>query len=312
MAAADFFGTCQICGSTQKAHPHRIAKHGYTIRYGWQMGECYGSGAKPYEISNDRILEAIERAKRYIEQTKAQIATLKADPYEKDGTIFANVKYGRYDSEYVVRRVTLLLNEKGQIEAKDMDEKRVFLRDTGNAKTVAEAARAIADAQIFMLRSSIAQTNESIPYMQKRYDNWKAAELKPVTDADRAATKVKVHLAAKKWGYNTSVCVSSASAASAYKMTTTDPEKVTCAACLKEMARIADLPRQKAEAAEKERQRDIKRATSSIKEFTKLLKKATTDEDKLYYSRELTDATNTLNKLNAAAPADAAPATAAQ
>jgi hypothetical protein len=37
----------------------RIARHGYTLNFGWQNGTCSGSGALPFEQSNELLARAI-------------------------------------------------------------------------------------------------------------------------------------------------------------------------------------------------------------------------------------------------------------
>lgn len=58
-------GTCQVCGSVQAVHPEtgRLAKHGYTVQWGFFLGTCYGSDHFPYEISKDLIEQSIANAK---------------------------------------------------------------------------------------------------------------------------------------------------------------------------------------------------------------------------------------------------------
>lgn len=305
--AAEFFGTCQICGREQKAHPHAIAKHGYTIRFGWQMGECFGSGAKPYEISNDRILAAIDAAKAYIERTKGDIEKLQASPYDADGMVWAKAAERRYDESRLMR-VTLGLSEKGAIEAKDQWGRVVYLDMAAAAETIDEAARALAVRQMAALRRAIAEAETSIPYLQARHDAWKPAELRPVTPADRDAKAIKVHMAVKRYGRTTGICVASASGAQAYKMTTEDRAKVTCAACLKELARLDDLPRLRAEKAEKDRLAGIKEAEREIKSYQKLIRGGGSDENMLYWARMLNEETTRLEALRAQAPAQASDA----
>lgn len=294
--AAEFFGTCQICGRAQKAHPNAIAKHGYTIRFGWQMGACYGSNHKPYEISNDRILSAIESAQRYIVQTKEKIAALQASPYQDDGKVWGEYSEQRFGDKRS-GSLTLSMGENGRVEAKDYHGRVVYL--SGTFKEVAEAARSLADRQISSLTGTIRETEAAIPYMQKRYDDWKPAELRPVSPADREANKIKVHFEATKFGRKTGVCVSSAQASTAYKQTTTDRSKVTCAACLKELARIDDLPRVRAEREAKELASDIKRCESNIKEFQKLIKREARPEVVLSYTADMNVYVAELEKLKA-------------
>lgn len=57
-------GTCQVCGAIQavNAKTNRLAKHGYTTRWGFFAGTCSGSDEKPFELSAGLIFAAIEKA----------------------------------------------------------------------------------------------------------------------------------------------------------------------------------------------------------------------------------------------------------
>ena len=45
-------GTCSVCGRNVKLKGGKIVDHGYTIRYGFQEGNCFGVGYDPIEISS--------------------------------------------------------------------------------------------------------------------------------------------------------------------------------------------------------------------------------------------------------------------
>ena len=61
-------GTCQICGSVQKLPNGRLAKHGYTVEYGWGFnGVCNGSGRLPFEISKEYAESALASSKTSLE-----------------------------------------------------------------------------------------------------------------------------------------------------------------------------------------------------------------------------------------------------
>jgi hypothetical protein len=44
-------GTCSCCGMNVKLKDGKIVQHGYTIKYGWQSGVCFGRGYVPIEVS---------------------------------------------------------------------------------------------------------------------------------------------------------------------------------------------------------------------------------------------------------------------
>jgi hypothetical protein len=60
-------GTCSVCGRNVKLSTEgRIVDHGYTIRYGFQSGNCFGVGFAPIEISDGgavAYLDALESHK---------------------------------------------------------------------------------------------------------------------------------------------------------------------------------------------------------------------------------------------------------
>jgi hypothetical protein len=48
-------GTCPACGRQQAVNvkTDRLSAHGYTIKYGWQMGTCGGARELPAELSDE-------------------------------------------------------------------------------------------------------------------------------------------------------------------------------------------------------------------------------------------------------------------
>ena len=47
-------GTCSVCGRNVKlSNTGKIVDHGYTIRYGFQEGNCFGVGYAPIEVSSE-------------------------------------------------------------------------------------------------------------------------------------------------------------------------------------------------------------------------------------------------------------------
>lgn len=241
--AATHFGNCQICGREHKVTGTRVAKHGYTIRHGWQSGACYGSGGKPIQISCDLVEGGIASAKGYIEHANNEIAA----PVSEDGTQWlVQNKTTRYGSEIDISKVVLR-----QVDAdvhavssyRESDVERKF-RNT----TVEKVREQVIANRVSYLEATIEQSLESIAFMEKVVANWKPSELRPVTDADKAAAAPKLHFAAKKWGMSTSACTHSASGAQRYKQTTTDRSKVTCTACLKELKEMDERAAKKAAA----------------------------------------------------------------
>ena len=55
----DNTGTCACCGMNVKLNGGKIVAHGYTIRWGFQSGNCFGVGYKPIEVSNEGLVAMV-------------------------------------------------------------------------------------------------------------------------------------------------------------------------------------------------------------------------------------------------------------
>ena len=53
-------GTCGCCGKNVKMSGNILVAHGYTIKYGFQSGNCFGVGYEPVEVSNKAIVAYLE------------------------------------------------------------------------------------------------------------------------------------------------------------------------------------------------------------------------------------------------------------
>jgi len=70
--SATHYGSCQLCGSLQKAPGGYLAKHGYDVKYGFFNGVCRGSNELPYEVSCDLLVSVLASIKisiaNYVEE----------------------------------------------------------------------------------------------------------------------------------------------------------------------------------------------------------------------------------------------------
>jgi hypothetical protein len=66
----DNTGTCSCCGMNVKLSGGRIVKHGFTIRWGYQSGSCFGVGYLPIEVSPEGIVATIEAAERALSRSR--------------------------------------------------------------------------------------------------------------------------------------------------------------------------------------------------------------------------------------------------
>jgi len=56
----DNTGTCACCGQNVKLDGGVIVAHGYTIRWGFQSGSCFGVGFRPIEVSDEGLRAALQ------------------------------------------------------------------------------------------------------------------------------------------------------------------------------------------------------------------------------------------------------------
>ena len=62
----DNTGTCACCGQNVKLSGGRIVQHGYTIRWGFQSGSCFGVGYLPIEVSDEGLRAALSSYERIL------------------------------------------------------------------------------------------------------------------------------------------------------------------------------------------------------------------------------------------------------
>jgi hypothetical protein len=78
MAKATHYGICQVCGSRQKLPNGVLAKHGYSVEYGFFNGVCFGAHHLPFEQSKDLVDRDIARCRQEIDRIAAYAALIRA------------------------------------------------------------------------------------------------------------------------------------------------------------------------------------------------------------------------------------------
>lgn len=83
-----FSGHCQVCGRLQAVTAKgKLAKHGYTVEWGWFNGVCPGSDALPFEQSKELAVTIIANVYANIEALDAEAESLSAPAKpEADGS----------------------------------------------------------------------------------------------------------------------------------------------------------------------------------------------------------------------------------
>lgn len=80
-------GSCQGCGSVQMLPDGVLAKHGYTVKWGFFSGICAGTGSRPFETHTDLIEKFIEGAEERKRENLEFIAVLLTRPTEAKGWV---------------------------------------------------------------------------------------------------------------------------------------------------------------------------------------------------------------------------------
>jgi hypothetical protein len=122
-------GTCPVCSANVKRSADgTLVRHGYEVQYGSFVGDCFGVGFQPFELTPngaEKFLEALTFRRDQLENRKAEVergdvvVTVKvADRKSKLGFRFENVNPG--DANYAgARSATLreLDSELRQVES---------------------------------------------------------------------------------------------------------------------------------------------------------------------------------------------------
>jgi hypothetical protein len=71
-------GTCGICGQNVKLDGKGLWRHGYTIKnWGFQKGNCFGTGRLPIEVSDKAVVQYIEVLENNIAIIRRELSDLK-------------------------------------------------------------------------------------------------------------------------------------------------------------------------------------------------------------------------------------------
>ena len=96
---ATHLGSCQVCGSVQKVNKSNgtIASHGYTKDFSFHHGECVGSRAEPYEISNSFLIKYAVILDARVAQIEENLAV--------ENTLIFNVRELRQEKREIINHV---------------------------------------------------------------------------------------------------------------------------------------------------------------------------------------------------------------
>lgn len=191
--AATHKGTCQVCGSLQKLPKGTLAKHGYTVDWGFFNGVCTGSHHLPFELSCDMIQGSIDRAKTMLAATQNEITDLAVPAPDTDkATVWMqryrkatfSIKGGYYwDKVELTKSVHTMADGYVSVRFEYATEKgaeRVdaYTSEGSYAKTMTDAVQHFNGCYSKVLVARAAKVADYIKWQTERVANWKPTELK--------------------------------------------------------------------------------------------------------------------------------------
>jgi hypothetical protein len=171
-------GTCQACGSAQKLPGGVLAKHGYTVRWGFFSGVCPGSGRKPFETHTDYIAECITFAQGQAKFLRTEGAELRKPATEAKGWYHEYVPAaGRVASYYRWVFVPVGRDAYGSwsVTLENGTTKRMDLYSY--PKTELDAATDMNAKKADSLEAQAKKMDEYVAWQQNRLRTWKPAPL---------------------------------------------------------------------------------------------------------------------------------------
>jgi hypothetical protein len=112
-------GTCQVCGNLQMLPNGRLSKHGYTVRWGFFEGTCWGAENLPFELSKELIEGAIKRAQDHQASVAAYAKQLRDD--KTPATVWVNEYVGASSRAAYLRGDTYRWRELKRADVKKND-----------------------------------------------------------------------------------------------------------------------------------------------------------------------------------------------
>lgn len=196
MTKATHNGTCQLCGRVHAYNESRgLAKHGYTVEWGYFSGTCHGSGRQPLEIDRsvlDSTLQAwAERAAawRAVKANDVQKAIVRVSGRYGRPEIMHGVEFAAFVELHAAGRLSYIygsadLNRAWTLAQEDTE--RELHREADHLQAHIEAMRALADrthGQPLPLRiDPEIDTERHVGYHSNQRDAYREAAKFPKAD----------------------------------------------------------------------------------------------------------------------------------
>jgi len=191
MKKATHKGHCQVCGAIQKIKnngSNSLFTHGFTKTNGWwNQNECFGSGHKALEVSNDIIQESIGRAYDKRDKLQEQIVAQE----EETADLVVHVLWSdKWDNVHRTRAKVINYEYKVKNYIREGDvhsfsyqaqlpngEIKLLKLPNKSFKTEAECIKTIREKEILRLSNLIAQIHEYAKHQAEVDNNWSAKPL---------------------------------------------------------------------------------------------------------------------------------------
>ena len=183
-AKATHTGHCQICNNIHKVDPTTglLADHGYTVKYGFFMGSCYGARFQPIETSRNRIQDAITDAQQYVAIKNEKIDRLQS---EENRTVYLDMYIKRlHKRKNVCGKLTERNNQfvivfSAGDALEQYPEGMEYCTNYSNT-SIYDQVQLINRLYVTGLQNNVSMTLEHIERLKNRYDHWKPGKLAPV------------------------------------------------------------------------------------------------------------------------------------
>lgn len=213
MARSKFRGHCQVCGRIHRLPGGRLAKHGYTVEYGYFNGECSGGGELPLEKDHtvtDSIRETLAGMAKSNDETADSLESGATDPK------WTKTKWeGGRSKTYEVPKESLTTYERTVLRDSEVGKHRRMaegLRD--HAKMLAALTKAVHGKPLIPVTKAELEAEAEGPRLHYRAKAAEGAVRRPwaACSGSHNADRSKIH-------------------------STDDWAKVTCPSCLSARAR---------------------------------------------------------------------------
>jgi hypothetical protein len=88
-------GHCQHCGRIQAVNEGGLAKHGYTVEFGWFQGTCSGAHAQPLERSRVELDGLVANLRTWAGDAEDQARQLEQRETDPDGIWESYAEFGQ-------------------------------------------------------------------------------------------------------------------------------------------------------------------------------------------------------------------------